>query len=79
MGKSLGMESNFEEVCFEPDPDNVRDGEITRNLKTQSSLPLSTSETGSWPGFSRSFEYSSFEKKTAISAVFFQDSVTSKT
>ena len=34
--------------------------EITEIHKTKSTVPWSTSETGSWPGFSRSLEHGSF-------------------
>ena len=47
--------------------------ELTKIHKTQSSVPTSFCNTGSWPSFWRSLEHSSFEKKRKM------DSLTSKT
>ena len=55
------------------DIENVRNEKVTEIHKTQSTVPWSTSETGSLPGFSRSPEHGSFVKLREI------DSLASKT
>ena len=55
------------------DIENVRNEKITEIHKTQLTVSWSTSETGSWLGFSRSPEHVSFVKLREI------DSLTSKT
>ena len=50
-----------------------RRGWRTKIHKTQSSVPTSFCNTGSWPGFSRSLGHHSFEKQSKM------DSLTSKT
>ena len=44
------------------DLENVGKEEISKIHKTQSSVPLRTCETGSWPGLSRSLKHGSFVK-----------------
>ena len=44
------------------DLENVKNEEIITIPKTQSSVPSRPCKTGSWPGFSRSLEHSSFVK-----------------